>query len=142
MAVSFVSDLLPFCVFCLFPLYFYLFVVFLWKLFFYGQFLLCVLVKSSECFHYVTCHCFMLMPQLFIFATMDDDHCYRPLLSVFCQQAAHTTYELSSNSCSARAVQNKIQTQKGSNKCLFILTPTHSMQNFGEIPFIKPQNNI
>ena len=34
----------------------------------------------------------------------------------------------------------KIQTQKGSNECLFILTRTHSMQSFGEIPFIKPQN--
>ena len=29
----------------------------------------------------------------------------------------------------------------GSNKRLFILTQTHSMQIFGEIPFIKPQND-
>ena len=33
------------------------------------------------------------------------------------------------------------QTQKGSNKRLFILTRTHSMQMFREIPFIKPQND-
>ena len=33
----------------------------------------------------------------------------------------------------------EIQTQKGSNARLFILTRTHSMQIFGEIPFIKPQ---
>ena len=32
-------------------------------------------------------------------------------------------------------------TQKGSNERLFILTRTHSMQIFGEIPFIKPQND-
>ena len=32
------------------------------------------------------------------------------------------------------------ETQKGSNEHLFILTRTHSMQIFGEIPFIKPQN--
>ena len=31
--------------------------------------------------------------------------------------------------------------EKGSNKHLFILTRTHSMQIFGEIPFIKPQND-
>ena len=37
--------------------------------------------------------------------------------------------------------QNKIQTQKGSNEHLFILTQTYSMQIFGEIPFIKPQND-
>ena len=30
------------------------------------------------------------------------------------------------------------QTQKGSNERLLILTRTHSMQIFGEIPFIKP----
>ena len=34
-----------------------------------------------------------------------------------------------------------IQKQKGSNKRLFILAWTHSMQIFGEIPFIKPQND-
>ena len=33
------------------------------------------------------------------------------------------------------------QTYKGSNERLFILTRTHSMQIFGEIPFIKPQND-
>ena len=33
----------------------------------------------------------------------------------------------------------KIQTQKGSNKRVFILTRTHSMQFFGRIPFVKPQ---
>ena len=32
----------------------------------------------------------------------------------------------------------KIQTQKGSTECLFILT---RMQIFGEIPFVKPQND-
>ena len=35
-----------------------------------------------------------------------------------------------------------IQTQKGSNECLFILTRTRSMQIFGEIPFIKPQKYL
>ena len=35
----------------------------------------------------------------------------------------------------------KIQTQKGSNERLFILTQTHSITFFGEIPFIKPQND-
>ena len=33
-----------------------------------------------------------------------------------------------------------LQTQKGSNQRLFILTRTHSMQIFGETPLIKPQN--
>ena len=33
-------------------------------------------------------------------------------------------------------MDNKIQTQKGSNKRLFILTWTHSMHIFGGIPFI------
>ena len=37
--------------------------------------------------------------------------------------------------------KNRIQTQKGSNERLFILTRIHSMQIFGEIPFIKSQNN-
>ena len=32
------------------------------------------------------------------------------------------------------------QIQKGSNERLNILTRTHSMHNFGEIPFIKPEN--
>ena len=36
---------------------------------------------------------------------------------------------------------DRIQTQKGSNERLFILTRTYSMQIFGEIPFIKPQND-
>ena len=36
---------------------------------------------------------------------------------------------------------NKIQTQKGLNERLFILTQTHSMHIFRGIPFIKPQNN-
>ena len=36
---------------------------------------------------------------------------------------------------------NGIQTQKGSNECLFIFTWTHSMQFFKEIPFVKPQND-
>ena len=31
----------------------------------------------------------------------------------------------------------KVQT----NAYLFILTPTHSMQIFGEIPFVEPQND-
>ena len=38
-------------------------------------------------------------------------------------------------------LSNKIQTQKGSNERLFILTRTHSMHIFGEIPFMKPQND-
>jgi len=33
------------------------------------------------------------------------------------------------------------QTQKGSKERLFIFTRTHSMQIFGEIPFVKPQND-
>ena len=33
------------------------------------------------------------------------------------------------------------QTQKGSNKHLFLLILLHSMQIFGEIPFIKPRND-
>ena len=33
------------------------------------------------------------------------------------------------------------QTQKGSNERLFIFTRTHIMQIFGEIPFVKPQND-
>ena len=37
--------------------------------------------------------------------------------------------------------KGKIQTQKGSNERLFILTRTHSMQIFGEMPFVKPQND-
>ena len=35
----------------------------------------------------------------------------------------------------------KIQTQKGSNERLFILTRTHIMHIFGEIFFVKPQND-
>ena len=35
----------------------------------------------------------------------------------------------------------EIQTQKGSNERLFILTRTHSMHIFGEIPLVKPQND-
>ena len=30
---------------------------------------------------------------------------------------------------------------KSFNKCLYILTRTHSMQVFEKIPFVKPQNN-
>ena len=37
--------------------------------------------------------------------------------------------------------RDEIQTQKASNERLFILTWTHSMQIFGKIPFIKPQND-
>ena len=36
--------------------------------------------------------------------------------------------------------RGKIQTQKGSNERLFILTRTHSVALFGEIPFMRPQN--
>ena len=36
---------------------------------------------------------------------------------------------------------DKMQTQKSSNESLFIVTRTHSMHIFGEIPFIKPQND-
>ena len=35
----------------------------------------------------------------------------------------------------------KMQTQNGSNERLFILTRAHSIHIFGEIPFIKPQND-
>ena len=35
----------------------------------------------------------------------------------------------------------KIQTQKGSNEHLFLLILQHSMHIFGEIPFVKPQND-
>ena len=34
-----------------------------------------------------------------------------------------------------------IQTQKGSKERLFIMTWIHSMQIFGEILFVKPQND-
>ena len=37
--------------------------------------------------------------------------------------------------------KGKIQTQKGSNERLVILTRTHSMHIFGEMPFVKPQND-
>ena len=37
--------------------------------------------------------------------------------------------------------RGKIQTQKGSNERLFILTRTHSRQIVGEIPFIESQND-
>ena len=37
---------------------------------------------------------------------------------------------------------DEIQTQKGSNEHLFILTRTHSMQTVREIPFVKPQNCV
>ena len=37
--------------------------------------------------------------------------------------------------------KNEIQRQKRSNERLFTLTRTHSMQIFGEIAFIKPQND-
>ena len=43
--------------------------------------------------------------------------------------------------CVCVCVYSKIKTQKGSNERLFILTRTHSMHIFGEIPFIKPQND-
>ena len=40
-----------------------------------------------------------------------------------------------------RIFNGMILTQKGSNERFFILTRTRSMQIFGEIPFIKPQND-
>ena len=40
-----------------------------------------------------------------------------------------------------KLVSDKIQTQKGSNERLFSLTQAHSMHIFGEIPFIKSQND-
>ena len=39
------------------------------------------------------------------------------------------------------SVPNKIQTEKGSKERLLIMTRTHSMQIFGEIPYVKPQND-
>ena len=39
------------------------------------------------------------------------------------------------------SVLKQDQTQKSLNERLFILTRTHSMQIFGEIPFVKPQND-
>ena len=41
----------------------------------------------------------------------------------------------------ASAESLEIQTRKGSNERLFNLTRTHSVHIFGEIPFIKPQND-
>ena len=41
----------------------------------------------------------------------------------------------------ATVLKSKTQTQTGSNERLFILTRTHSMQIFGEIPCVKPQND-
>ena len=41
----------------------------------------------------------------------------------------------------AFSVKDKIQTQKGSNKRLSILPRTHSVPVFGEIPFVKPQDD-
>jgi len=38
-------------------------------------------------------------------------------------------------------MDGKIKMQKGSNKRLFILTQTHGVQIFGEIPFINNNNN-
>ena len=35
----------------------------------------------------------------------------------------------------------KIQTQKSSKERLFIMIRTRNMQIFGEIPFVKPQND-
>ena len=140
-AISFVSDLLPFCVLCLFPPYFYLFIYlccFCGKCFFMDSFCYCVFCSRAldvstmlpvtvSCW----CHSYLYLPQWVMWS----------LVSVPGVQAAHTTYQLSSPSCSARVVQNKIQTQKGSKKRLFILTQTHSMQIFWEIPFIKLQND-
>ena len=39
------------------------------------------------------------------------------------------------------SVPNKIQTEKGSKERLLIMTRTHTMQIFGEIPYVKPQND-
>ena len=36
---------------------------------------------------------------------------------------------------------NKTQTQKGSKERLLNMTRTHNMQIWGEIPFVKPQND-
>ena len=36
---------------------------------------------------------------------------------------------------------SKIQTQKGTNEHLFLLILQHNMHIFGEIPFVKPQND-
>ena len=67
--------------------------------------------------------------------------CYRltlatVMLTVF-QALDMKTTQLNEKQMSGLA----LQAQKGSNERLFILTRTHSMQIFGEIPFIKPQND-
>ena len=40
-----------------------------------------------------------------------------------------------------KALPCGLRTQKGSIECLFILTRTHSIHIFREIPCIKPQND-
>ena len=43
--------------------------------------------------------------------------------------------------CNCLCYFQEIQTRKGSNERLFILTQTHSMQILGEIFFVKQQND-
>ena len=67
--------------------------------------------------------------------------CYRltlatVMLTVF-QALDMKTAQLNEKQMSGLALQAK----KGSNERLFILTRTHSMQIFGETPFIKPKND-
>ena len=73
-------------------------------------------------------------------------HNTKPHLSQYKTALFHNTrLHLSQYKTALVTIQNctfhKIQTQKGSNECLFILTPTHSMHISRVIPFIKPQNN-
>ena len=57
------------------------------------------------------------------------------------QQINTVTSAASLTHTHTQVLRTVIQTQKGSNERLVILTRTHSMHIFGEIPFIKPQND-
>ena len=52
-----------------------------------------------------------------------------------------TTPVATNNDLMYHVLCSEVQTQTGSNKHLFILTRTYSVQIFREIPFIKPQND-
>ena len=86
-------------------LFIYLFVLFLWELFFMDSFCYCVFCSRAldvstmlpvtvSCW----CHSYLYLPQWVMW----------PVLSVFCQQAAHTTYQLSSPTCSTRVIQKSL----------------------------------
>ena len=58
-----------------------------------------------------------------------------PQTTTFLKRSKHKQVQTNHN------LSEEIQTQTGPNKRLFILTRTHSMQIFGEIPFVKSQND-